>query len=517
MATWRINNSTLLGGEYIAIWQANHTYAVGARCLGVEYGNSWPTTAYRVYECTTGGLTGGAEPTWNTTLGATTTDNAAVWTTRSPTDGNWDNATTMRGITYHPYGFTAGDTVLIANTHNELFTVSWNLSISVSPVNPYKWYSVDKATDIPTKGAVLRTNSNKYIYLTGDLYSYGIRYESGATIGLQVAGYVNARMVFEMPSPSDVVFKIGVDSENGQFFAGNDYGSSVHVRNASIELVRASGRFQSGPGFLTWDNGTLICTAGRINFFISNFRGGLRCTGVDLSQICPGASTSYFFQTTGVDGEMIFNRCKLPSGSGFGWIDSGAYAFGGAIHAYHQARLYHCANDNTSYRYRLMDLNGIAVDEETFVRTGGANDGVTSFSCKMVSSTRTNDRFYNQGLYSIPIVGLLNGDASQTVTVECLVDSATALQNDEVWLELDYPADGTSGLGVVGDNRCTIIGTPADVTTSAASWYTTGMSNPRPFKLAITFDPGKKGPIEARVVLAKKSTTIYVDPLITIS
>lgn len=34
-----------------------------------------------IYVCTTGGTTGGTEPTWSTTFGATTADNGVVWTT----------------------------------------------------------------------------------------------------------------------------------------------------------------------------------------------------------------------------------------------------------------------------------------------------------------------------------------------------------------------------------------------------------------------------------------------------
>jgi hypothetical protein len=41
------------------------------------------------------------------------------------------------------------------------------------------------------------------------------------------------------------------------------------------------------------------------------------------------------------------------------------------------------------------------------------------------------------------------------------------------------------------------------------------MSNPNEFKCSVTVTPGKAGPITARVYLAKASTTIYVDPIIT--
>ena len=56
-------------------WTASTVYSVGD-FVG-------PTTPNdRSFECTTGGTSGGSEPTWNTTPDGTTTDNTTTWTTR---------------------------------------------------------------------------------------------------------------------------------------------------------------------------------------------------------------------------------------------------------------------------------------------------------------------------------------------------------------------------------------------------------------------------------------------------
>ena len=54
MATWRVNNSTALGGEVCSPWQAGHAYTLGARCVCTV---AYATTTRRayVYECTTAG------------------------------------------------------------------------------------------------------------------------------------------------------------------------------------------------------------------------------------------------------------------------------------------------------------------------------------------------------------------------------------------------------------------------------------------------------------------------------
>ncbi|NIB44826.1 hypothetical protein HBA55_34920 [Pseudomaricurvus alkylphenolicus] len=92
-------------------WQANTAYALNDVIVpSVDNGH--------IYICTTAGTSDASEPTWGTTKGGTTSDNAAVWTEmslllkadtgstipevsggsyarvqRDPLDANWDNPT----------------------------------------------------------------------------------------------------------------------------------------------------------------------------------------------------------------------------------------------------------------------------------------------------------------------------------------------------------------------------------------------------------------------------------------
>jgi len=84
-------------------------------------------------------------------------------------------------------------------------------------------------------------------------------------------------------------------------------------------------------------------------------------------------------------------------------------------------------------------------------------------------------------------------------------------------MELEYPADNSSGLGAIVSSQCAQLGTPADISDSNAEWVTTGMTNPNTRKLSVVATPGKVGPITAKVYLAKPSTTVYIDPKITIN
>jgi len=133
--------------------------------------------------------------------------------------------------------------------------------------------------------------------------------------------------------------------------------------------------------------------------------------------------------------------------------------------------------------------------------------------------TSANAEYPHQALVS-PEIQIWNETvgSSVTVTVDFLHDSVTNLQDDEIWLEVEYL--GTSGFPLslfVDDAAADVLATPADQTTSSATWTTTGMSNPNEQKLSVSFTPQEKGTIIAGVHVAKASYTVYIDPLLQVS
>lgn len=71
------------GGNYKPDIQRSTAYAVGDLARVRTAGANNPSDyANRYFECTTAGTTAGSAPTWNTTIGGTTTDGTVVWTAR---------------------------------------------------------------------------------------------------------------------------------------------------------------------------------------------------------------------------------------------------------------------------------------------------------------------------------------------------------------------------------------------------------------------------------------------------
>jgi hypothetical protein len=176
-----------------------------------------------------------------------------------------------------------------------------------------------------------------------------------------------------------------------------------------------------------------------------------------------------------------------------------------------------CDSGDTNYKINHQKYEGSIVTEATIIRTGGASDGTTGFSWKMVTLAAGPQFFWP--LASPPIVVWNEATGSElTATVEIVHDSVTNIQNDEIWAEVEYL--GTSGYttaSLATDRMTDIMATAADQADSSETWTTTGLTNPNTQKLTVAFTPQEKGPVTIRVMVAKASQTVYVCPKVTVA
>jgi len=515
MATWRINNSTLLGGEVAGQWQPSHSYSLGARCVcRVTYG----TTAARayVYECTTAGTSGSSEPTWPTTPGNTVNDGDVVWTCRQSNDGNWNNAHPIAWyLTAYNTNIAAGDTILVHYQHNEYADLgSYDYIIQGSSVlgNPIKLYSVDKADDTVRVGAVIGTaslyNSLKF---QGSAYSYGICYKAPSLIRLPYAGNGNASWVIEGNGTDDTIYSLSTSSKI-QIGGTLSYTGVLILLNAVIRIDNLNPSIELNYNArIKWKGGKLKSTTGLTKLFYTTSSASIiDCSDVDFSQVGAGSTPTSIISVSGGDIEAaVFTRCKLPTDSGFTPI-SGTWD----LPSKGKVIFHHCSGSNKVHSLYEASYEGTVQHEETIIRDGGASDGVTPISWKMASSANTKEPII--ALESPPITAWAEA-GDQEITIEGIYDGTTNLQTDEVWMDVEYPADASTGLGAVTTSRIKPWETPVDLLGSGASWVTTGMSNPNKFRLNLSISTGKTGPVTARIYLAKPSTTIYIDPMIRFS
>jgi hypothetical protein len=304
--------------------------------------------------------------------------------------------------------------------------------------------------------------------------------------------------------------------------ASNSDDSYTVLDNTTVKFANASAGIDCVRNFLWKNTASAIDTDGAIptSLFresLSGEAGRVVVSGVDLSSIDTG---NYLVAplSTGSSQTHVFSNCKL--GSGFA-VKSGDIAGWSQ-----KIILENCDSGDTNYRNELWTFGGSVVTETTIKRTGGASDGTTGF-CRKVATLSSGVSFASP-LRCPPIVGWNETTGSAiTLEVEILHDSATNLEDDEVWLEVEYL--GTSGypLGLVADDKTSTPltsvvngagnGTAQGAGTGTGNWTTTGLTNPNSQKLSVAVTPQEKGPWRATVCVAKTNYTLYYCPKVTVA
>lgn len=226
---------------------------------------------------------------------------------------------------------------------------------------------------------------------------------------------------------------------------------------------------------------------------------------VDISGIDGGDYLLDGGHSTGDD--ILFKRCKIPSGiAGFvvarPTVPNGRYRF-------------HSVSDgDIIYQLKEVYYEGdIDTDVATYRDNAATYDGINEYSVKMVSTANSKEwirplRFKLAEIWCA---------ANPTLKVELNIDNVV-LQNDEFWIEIEYPDDNTGALGNIDQTSrpATIETAPANLTTSVVAW-TEGFGTEKPQKITEVIAGGQAGMHTIWACLAKPSTIVYVCPKIDVS
>lgn len=409
----------------------------------------------------------------------------------------------------------AGDNIYVSQSHSETVTSLQLPAWAGTVASPTKLICVNDGAEPPTAvadTALVRSTGNTALYvgLSGALYVYGMSYKSGdgASGAAQIAiAYPSEPCVLEKCSFNTA----STDGTNSNISANGANGRRVRVVNCTFKFGAAGQALLCEAATLEMVGGSLLSGGTSPDVFLkfANLSRVL-ISGFDFSN---GDSDINLCTPNGAAGHgarITFRNCKLPTS----WSGS---VCSGTVPSDARVSMYNCDAGDTNYRLGISDWLGTIASETTLVRTGGASNGVTTLSWKMVSNTLPVYPMWC--LYSDEIVKWNETvGSSVTATVEILHDSATNLTDAEVWLEVLYlGTDGVPLGGWITDAKADILASAADQTDSSETWTTTGMSNPNTQKLSVSFTPREKGYIHARVALAKASATVYVDPLLTVA
>ncbi|MFA5394407.1 MAG: hypothetical protein WC346_00125 [Methanogenium sp.] len=458
MTTYYVDNATILTNWPCAVWTASRAYGLGDRVVCTT---GYGTVAARafVYECTQAGTSGSGQPAWPTTEGNTVSDGGAIWTARYPT--SWANASAFsRYISNHLAA--AGDLILVDKDHSEAGFNAY-LYGSTDPANPLRMICVDRDnSNALSVGAIIPLSGYGFDRY---LYSYGVKYtQAGSAVSIYVGQAALGHIILES-NGGDVIDCTASNTTNINI--GGSYQAILEIRNGGIKFAGTSTYILVGRyGTLLWRKG--IFTGADYHPYLFTNSGIMEIQDVDFSDLIGGKL--YKFNAVDYGMNHQYKRCKFPNPStGFKICDESVPIWRGLV----PIKFYNCSHDN--YNTRLLELSaeGRSENDRTVYKTDGASDGVISFSQRLSSSIYVVDNI--APLRSSKIMGWTEATSVKTFTIECVYAGSVNLQDDEIWMELEYPANDTDGLGAFITDKCAVNGTPADQASSSVEWTTAGL------------------------------------------
>lgn len=433
---------------------------------------------------------------------------------RSTDGNNSDNGSTWALAKLDIAGFAAvdaaGDTAYISQAHAESTAASVTWTMAGTLANPTKLICGNDGADPPTAIA-----SSATVTVTGLSVSLTV-----ATVGLYVQGLTMICGTSGNPSINIAGSNSWQQWENCKFQCGpgtsggravtmqGTSGSIMQWRNVEVKFANATQGIGIQGGYLHWNGGGLTSGGTSPNNLFSLVSGVNRVV-IENCDFSAGSSTMNFLNSQGLANQnFVFRNCKLPSS----WSGNFATAFSSSGQG--RLEVYNCSNSSINYGLKVIDGAGTIDHETTIVKSGGASDGTTSISWKMVAVAGVS---YPAAALISPEILFWNDQTGVSKNFAIDIMSDGGLTDADVWIEVNAASSGSSPLGTLYSDRCDVLTAAASQTSSSAGWTTTGIASPSAQKLDVSFTPQAKGWLAARVFLAKASATVYVDPKGTVS
>lgn len=501
-------------GSGVAEFVQSRAYTLGERMVPKRSdtaGNHLVGKRY-VWECTTAGTTAAAEPTWaaSVTINTTTlTSGTAVFTARRPGFNSSNTADWTFASPFMDYPgalMVAGDTVYVSNNHAESVATAWGVTNGTAMQPGVRYLCVDDSstppTTLATTATVTTTGARNLLLATGGgvpPYAYGITFICGS-------GDNGSRLLYGQAAHLERC-SLQIASTGGSSTIGlNGSETGAYLKDCTFKFGNAA-QWVSGGGINFVIDGGSIASGGTspTSFVIAS---AVTIKNFDFSN----ANSAMNIANTSVQGDAVVrvHNCKMPT------------SWSGALDAVVSARPFALSEmmsvdtAGTNYVYRRKSSGGDAFSETTIVRSGGASDGTTAISHKLVSNSSA---LFPMVMIGTPVIAVWNDTAgsSRTATIEVITDNVT-LTDGDLWMVLDYYSETGSPLGAqISSAKANVLASASNLASSSATWTTTGLSTPVRQKVSVTFTPRLKGFVQARVLLARPSTTVYVDPKITLS
>jgi hypothetical protein len=416
------------------------------------------------------------------------------------TGADWTNAFTTLAAAVT--GKAAGDTFYVADDHAETTAAGVGITSPGTDANGCRIFCVRRVGgSVPPVAADLRatatvSNTGAFNMTVGGSFSEinGITFNCGSaanTVTLTLSAtsqrtcrFVNCKFILNSTSGSSRLQ-----------FGTTSWGNCVILENCTLQFG-TTGQLCPVFGNVIWRNSVAFVPATSIpaNLFNVNSGGAsFLFEGVDFSAHVAG---KVMFSSTNSTCKAVFKDCKMGGGTIF---------TGTAGPGQLDVVLIRCDTGSANYKEERYSYLGTQTTEAAIVRSGGASDGTTPFSHKIV--TTANSRF-DQPFECLPI-SIWNDTVGSAKTVTIEGNAATLPNNDEIWIDVQYLGSSSSPLASKATSaKATALDTASALSFSAASWA----GGTTAFSMSTTFTPQMKGPFTIYVKAAKASSTLYIDP-----
>ena len=460
---------------------------------------------------TTAGTAGnGAEPSWSafTNAGATTADNTVTWTTLGASFSNWAAPQARLANALAATWGQAGNKFFVASEHAETQSTAITLSSSGTSAAPCYAVCVDKtnvppgSSDVTTGATVTSTLSGTSITIGSAAAEYvdyyGIGFSAGTGSGspsIQFGAAAAGWLRFE--NCAFTLVGTGVANTGYNFHSRSGSDDREEFINCSF-VFAATGQgctvgISSGGGPTIFRGGSLAASGSIPTTVFTSWTPFLLFDSVDLSAI---NSTLFSSSATSPVGFAQLRDCKLNA--------SVTLTGGASIAVIDVVR-----SDSAGHTYRneRHTTLGDETTETTVTRSGGASDGATSFSRKIVTTSKAAWAFPFEAL-PLQIWNAKVG-SPVTVTVYGVWGPGAVPNNDQVWMDVKYPGSSGSPLATIATTtKANVLTGSTPDSTDTSTWG----GSTTPFKMTKTFTPQLAGMIEIYVKAGIASSTIYIDP-----
>jgi hypothetical protein len=560
------------GWSAVSAWAATTSYAAGVlrrQLASPTVGNE------RVFAAVVAGTSGGSEPSWNLTQGASTTDGGVTWievtgkpgvngdTTNSAIWATVKNTAVSQGVMI--YDSVSGSLQLAstAGTAGNGSAPTFSATAGVTTAdNTVTWTSLGLASGFSAWGApwarlnlALATGffvaNNDTIYVSNnhaETQASLISYNALTNTGISIICVSDAAAP---PTSTATTASVTTTGANG-LSAGTTSSGGAYMYG--LEFISGSG--STGENLNIGSSlGSLICDACTFE---------LGTTGAASILISGNLSTS-LYNCSFLFGATSQSMQSINSSSfGFGLLSGGSFAASGPV----PSTLFNLQNV-MNFVVRDADMStvtgtlifiGFASGTQIFENCK-LNSGITMSSGSLGKAFNETLKVHNCGgsgnayayyyqtnqavitdsvtqyrtggassfstplswqivtnanpAYNFPLVSedimIPNTFTSGTHTATIYLTSNTALTNANFWIEVEALGSASSPLGTITSTRAALLSAPTALTTDSGSTWASPLTHQ--YQMSCNYSPAQVGPLKVRLKTAIPSVTIFVDPL----